>query len=132
MELLYACRFPALWTAPIVLVGHSFGGLLLKNLVVQVEKQITRSSDHNHEVRSDTCRKFMLNLKATVFYSVPSEDHAGTFWDWQCQMIKYPTKTFWWYFERWMRTLSVEFNYLPGNYISFAFDEGEPIETLVS
>jgi hypothetical protein len=47
----------------VVLVGHSFGGLVIKSLFVEASK-------HNH----DDCNEFLKRTKGTIFYSVP---HSG-------------------------------------------------------
>jgi len=33
-----------LWCAPIVLVGHSFGGLIIKSLVVEIQKRMKQKN----------------------------------------------------------------------------------------
>jgi len=66
------CSYENLWEAPIVLVGHSFGGLMLKSLVVEVSKCMHRRSMNSLDVEvQDNCKKFLKNLKGMVFYSVP-------------------------------------------------------------
>jgi triacylglycerol esterase/lipase EstA (alpha/beta hydrolase family) len=47
----------------VVLVGHSFGGLVIKSLFVEACK-------HN----DDDCNQFLKRTKGTIFYSVP---HSG-------------------------------------------------------
>lgn len=47
----------------VVLVGHSFGGLVIKSLFVEASK-------HN----DDKCNEFLQRTKGTIFYSVP---HSG-------------------------------------------------------
>jgi predicted alpha/beta-fold hydrolase len=60
-----------------VLVGHSFGGLVIKSLFVEASK-------HN----DDKCKKFLKCIKGTIFYSVP---HSG---DLIAQYIKNFNKAF--------------------------------------
>ncbi|KAH9549184.1 hypothetical protein CY35_10G006400 [Sphagnum magellanicum] len=59
----------------IVLVGHSFGGLVIKSLMVEVDKAIkerTRSAiEKNKQAR---CKAFQVNVKGIMFYAVP---HIG-------------------------------------------------------
>ncbi|KAH9549180.1 hypothetical protein CY35_10G006100 [Sphagnum magellanicum] len=59
----------------IVLVGHSFGGLVIKSLMVEVDKAIkerTRSAiEKNKQAR---CKSFQVNVKGIMFYAVP---HIG-------------------------------------------------------
>jgi len=65
-------RYEKLWEAPIVLVGHSFGGLMLKSLVVEVSKCIHRRSICSLDATiQDSCKKFLENVNSIVFYSVP-------------------------------------------------------------
>ncbi len=73
--MLYTCRYATLWIAPIVLVGYSFGGLVLKSLVVDVHKCIYQKVANEYEIRTNTnCKRFLENLKGTIFYGVP---HTG-------------------------------------------------------
>jgi uncharacterized protein (DUF488 family) len=70
--LLYTCRYATLWIAPIVLVGYSFGGLVLKSLVVDVHKRIYQKVANEYDIRTMTnCKRFLENLKGTIFYGVP-------------------------------------------------------------
>ncbi|CAM6037316.1 unnamed protein product [Sphagnum compactum] len=61
----------------VVLVGHSFGGLVIKSLFVEASK-------HN----DDKCNEFLKRTKGTIFYSVP---HSG---DLIAQYIKNFNKAF--------------------------------------
>ncbi len=73
--MLYTCRYATLWIAPIVLVGYSFGGLVLKSLAVDVHKRIYQKVTNEYDIRIKTnCKRFLENLKGTIFYAVP---HAG-------------------------------------------------------
>jgi hypothetical protein len=66
------CSYENLWEAPIALVGHSFGGLMLKSLVVEVCKHVHQRSMTSLDVEiRDNCKKFVENVKVMVFYSVP-------------------------------------------------------------
>jgi hypothetical protein len=68
-------RYDILWDAPIVLVGYSFGGLVLKSLVVEVQQHIhKRIISLVDATINKSCKRFLENLKATIFYGVP---HAG-------------------------------------------------------
>jgi hypothetical protein len=58
-----------------VLVGYSFGGLVIKSLVVEAKKTTQEHCKNGMDrSRRDSCRAFMRNLKGIVFYSVP---HSG-------------------------------------------------------
>jgi pimeloyl-ACP methyl ester carboxylesterase len=60
----------------IVLVGHSFGGLVIKSLVVEASRRAKfRARDDFEEETFSRCKNFLENIKATVFYGVP---HTGT------------------------------------------------------
>ncbi len=73
--MLYTCRYATLWIAPIVLVGYSFGGLVLKSLVVDVHKCISQKVTNQYEkITMTNCKRFLENLKGTIFYGVP---HTG-------------------------------------------------------
>ncbi len=73
--MLYTCRYATLWIAPIVLVGYSFGGLVLKSLVVDVHKRIYQKVANEYDIRTKkNCKRFLENLKGTIFYGVP---HTG-------------------------------------------------------
>jgi hypothetical protein len=65
------------WHQPIVLIGHSFGGLVLKSLVVQLVKASTIKNPTNSlsEVKVQCAKMFLKNVRGVVFYSVP---HAGS------------------------------------------------------
>jgi triacylglycerol esterase/lipase EstA (alpha/beta hydrolase family) len=65
----------SLWAGPVALVAHSFGGLILKSLVVEVHKHVhqRRKNDLDDEIHK-CCETFFNNVKGVIFYSVP---HAG-------------------------------------------------------
>jgi triacylglycerol esterase/lipase EstA (alpha/beta hydrolase family) len=60
-----------------VLVGHSFGGLVIKSLVVEARKRglygVTNRLDENDVVFAN---RFLQNLRGVVNYAVP---HRGSF-----------------------------------------------------
>ncbi len=57
------------------LVAYSFGGLVLKSLVVEAHKHVNQRSrnDLDDEVHK-CCNTFLNNVKGIVFYGVP---HVG-------------------------------------------------------
>ncbi len=73
------------------LVPYSFGGLVLKSLVVEAHKHLHQRSKNNldDEVHK-CCKTFLNNVKGVVFYGVP---HAGgtqylsNYFTWQHQQI---------------------------------------------
>jgi len=69
------CRFETLWDGPVAMVAYSFRGLVLKSLVVEMQKHVYQKQMTNLDVKTKNCCEFFLkNLKGVVFYSVP---HAG-------------------------------------------------------
>jgi triacylglycerol esterase/lipase EstA (alpha/beta hydrolase family) len=69
------CRYE--WQHPIVLIGHSFGGLVLKSLVVKLERESTirKFSNPYSESTDLRARAFLSNVRGVAFYAVP---HAGS------------------------------------------------------
>ncbi len=82
------------------LVAYSFGGLVLKSLVVEVRKHVYQRSKNalNDEIHK-CCETFLNNVKGVIFYGVP---HSGgtqslsKYFTWQYQQInmlnKYATQ----------------------------------------
>jgi predicted alpha/beta hydrolase family esterase len=59
----------------IVLVGHSFGGLVIKSLMVEVDKAIKeRTQNALERNKKARCTAFQVNVKGIMFYAVP---HIG-------------------------------------------------------
>jgi hypothetical protein len=123
-----------------VLIGHSFGGLVLKSLVVLLKTTLAIGSatDLWCKATMQCAKLFLSNLKGVAFYAVP---HAGS-----SNIAKYANKLLRCYKERhpgimdniqpWqqdMEQLSVDFDGIVNeNEISiFAFCEGRPMEQLV-
>jgi hypothetical protein len=125
----------------VALVAYSFGGLVLKSLVVEAWK-------HEHQrLRNDLddeihkcCKKFLNNVKGVVFYSVP---HSGgtqslsNYFTWQHQQInrvnKYATQSGFLKnlesFNPQMEHLSMDFkNATRENLNIYAFGEGLPLD----
>jgi hypothetical protein len=83
------------------LVAYSFGGLVLKSLVVEAHKHVHQRlrNDLDHEVHK-CCKTFLNNVKGVVFYSVPYVDGTQSlskYFTWQHQQInklsKYATQS---------------------------------------
>jgi hypothetical protein len=69
------CRYETLWDGPVAMVAYSFGGLVLKSLVIEMHKHVYQKQMNNLDVKvQKCCEKFLKNFKGVVFYSVP---HAG-------------------------------------------------------
>jgi hypothetical protein len=135
-------EYEPLWEAPIVLVGYSFGGLVVKSLVVEVDKRVNaRTVGRLDEQVQRSCNKFLVNLKAAIFYSVP---HAGggedfkQFFVYQSQQLNVVNKKqiaksgilkSFEVFNRQMAELSVDFETaVDPSLIIYAFGEGRPVK----
>jgi hypothetical protein len=135
-------RYETLWDAPIVLVGYCFGGLVLKSLVVEVQQHIhQRIINLTDAAINRSCKRFLENLKGTIFYGVP---HAGgnegfsKYFSWKCQQINTMKKKLKTHssllknltsFNRQMEELSMNFeNAISQDLIIYAFSEGLPLE----
>jgi hypothetical protein len=59
-----------------VLIGHSFGGLVLKSLVVKLKRESTIQNPTNSwsEATVRCAKVFLRNVRGVAFYAVP---HAG-------------------------------------------------------
>jgi hypothetical protein len=129
----------------VALIAYSFGGLVLKSLVVEAHKHVYQRprNDFDDEVQK-CCKTFLNNVKGVVFYGVP---HAGgsqylsNYFIWQCRQIntlnKYTTQFAFLKnlesFNSQMEHLSTDFkNALTEDFNIYAFGEGLPIhENLV-
>jgi hypothetical protein len=75
----------------VALIAYSFGGLVLKSLVVETHKHVHQNprNDVDDEVHK-CCKTFLNNVKGVIFYGVP---HAGgtqylsNYFIWQHQQI---------------------------------------------
>jgi hypothetical protein len=120
------------------LVGYCFGGLVLKSLVVEVQRRIhQRIINLSDDAINKSCKRFLENLKATVFYGVP---HAGgsegfsKYLSWKCQQINTMKKKLRIHssllrnltsFNRQMEDLSTDFEIaISQDLIIYAFSEG--------
>ncbi|CAK9872812.1 unnamed protein product [Sphagnum jensenii] len=131
-------RYEALWDGPVAMVAYSFGGLVLKSLVVEMHKHVYQRQGNKLDVKTHVyCEKFLKNLKGVVFYSVP---HAGgtqdlsNYFKWQCQQIAKDTTPSSLLknmesFNPKMEQLSIDFNKsIHENINIYAFVEGLPID----
>ncbi|CAM6012297.1 unnamed protein product [Sphagnum balticum] len=128
------------WHHPIVLIGHSFGGLVLKSLVVKLKRESTNGNPTNSLSKATVQRAevFLRNVRGVAFYAVP---HAGS-----SNIARYVNKLLrcnnrhhpgimdniqpW---QRDMEQLSVDFDYIvdKNKIILYAFCEGRPMEQVV-
>jgi len=125
----------------VALVAYSFGGLILKSLVVEARKHVNQRprNDLDDDVHK-CCKAFLNNVKGVVFYGVP---HAGgsqylsNYFTWQHQQIntfnKYATQFGFLKnlesFNSQMEHLSTDFkNALQEDLNIYAFGEGLPLQ----
>jgi len=84
----------------VALVAYSFGGLVLKSLVVEVYKHVYqgRKNGLDDEIHK-CCKTFLNNVKGVIFYGVPhsgATQYLSQYFTWQYQQIntlnKYATQ----------------------------------------
>jgi hypothetical protein len=124
------------------LVGYSFGGLVLKNLVVDVHKRISQKVANECDKRTKTnCKRFLENLKGTIFYGVPhtcGPKELLKYFIWQSQEINSINKKLMKAqpsllnniesFSRQMEQLTMDFGHvIEANINIYAFREGKPL-----
>ncbi len=132
------CRYETLWDRPVAMVAYSFGGLVLKSLVVEMHKHVYQKQRNKLGVKTQNgCEDFLKNLKGVVFYSVPhasGTQDLSKYFKWQCQQIaKDKTQSGLLknmkFFDQKMEQLSIDFNkYICENINIYAFVEGLPID----
>jgi triacylglycerol esterase/lipase EstA (alpha/beta hydrolase family) len=84
----------------VALVAYSFGGLVLKSLVVEVRKHVyQRPKNGLDDEIHKCCKTFLNNVKGVVFYGVPHSSgtqYLSKYFTWQYQQInklsKYATQ----------------------------------------
>ncbi len=123
-----------------MLIGHSFGGLVLKSLVVKLKRESTIRNPTNSwsEATVQHAKVFLRNVRGVAFYAVP---HAGS-----SNIAEYVKKLLrcnnrhrrgimhniqpW---QRDMEQLSVDFDYIvnENNINIYAFCEGRPMKQVV-
>ncbi|CAM6017408.1 unnamed protein product [Sphagnum balticum] len=133
--------YQSLWDGPVALVAYSFGGLVLKSLVVEAHKHVhqRRKNGFDDKVHK-CCETFLNNVKGVVFYSVP---HAGgtqslsNYFIWKHQQVntlnKYATQSGFLKnlesFNSPMEHLSTDFiNAIHKDVNIYAFGEGLPLD----
>jgi triacylglycerol esterase/lipase EstA (alpha/beta hydrolase family) len=130
-----------LWCAPIVLVGHSFGGLIIKSLVVEIKRCMNKKTSNDMDLAMNARSKdFYDNLIGVIFYGVPHEGGTKTFSTYFaqiCQEMGFLNKTHSitqqsllknvQFLDKKMEQLSMEFDQTKENLNIYAFVEGQPI-----
>jgi hypothetical protein len=124
----------------VALVAYSFGGFVLKSLVVEAYKHVHQRlmNDLDDEVHK-YCKTFLNNVKGVVFYSVP---HTGgtqslsNYFIWKHQQIKtsseYATKS---NFQKNLESFNSQMEHLSTDFKNavredvniYAFGEGLPV-----
>jgi len=125
----------------VALVAYSFGGLVLKSLVVEACKYVHQRprNGFDYEIHK-CCKTFLDNVKGVIFYSVPYAGYTQSlskYFTWQHQKIntfsKYATqfgilKNFE-SFNTQMDHLSIDFkNVFREDLNIYAFGEGLPLD----
>ncbi|KAH8955411.1 hypothetical protein BDL97_08G136600 [Sphagnum fallax] len=133
--------YQSLWDGPVALVAYSFGGLVLKSLVVEAHKHVYQMPKNGFDDKVHKCCKtFLNNVKGVVFYSVP---HAGgtqflsNYFIWKHQQIntlnKYATQSG---FLKNLESFNLQMEHLSTDFINaihkdlniYAFGEGLPLD----
>ncbi len=122
------------------LVAYSFGGLVLKSLVVEARKRVyQRLTNGLDDEIQKCCKTFLNNVKGVIFYGVPhfGAPNLSKYFKWQCQQIKTFNKHFAQLglsrnlepFNQQMESLSKEFkDVVHEDLIIYEFGEGLPID----
>ncbi|CAN5967501.1 unnamed protein product [Sphagnum jensenii] len=133
--------YQSLWDGPVALVAYSFGGLVLKSMVVEAHKHVhqRRKNSLDDEIHK-CCETFLNNVKGVIFYGVP---HSGgtrslsKYFTWQYQQInklsKYATQLG---FSKKLEIFNSEMEYLSLHFKNaihedlniYAFGEGLPLD----
>jgi hypothetical protein len=125
----------------VALVAYSFGGFVLKSLVVEAHKRVHQRlvNDLDDEVHKH-CKTFLNNVKGVVFYSVPhigGTQSLSNYFIWKHQQIKtlnkYATKSS---FQKNLESFNSQMVYLSTDFKNavredvniYAFGEGLPID----
>ncbi|CAK9235043.1 unnamed protein product [Sphagnum troendelagicum] len=132
--------YQSLWDGPVALVAYSFGGLVLKSLVVEVHKHVHQRSrnDLDDEVHK-FCKTFLNNVKGVIFYGVPhasGTQNLSNYFIWQHQQIntltKYATQSG---FKKNLKSFNPQMEHLSMDFKNavhedlniYAFGEGLPL-----
>ncbi|CAM6033450.1 unnamed protein product, partial [Sphagnum compactum] len=133
--------YQSLWDGPVALIAYSFGGLVLKSLVVEAHKHVDqRPKNDLDDEKHKCCKTFLNNVKGVVFYGVPHSggtQYLSKYFTWQYQQIntlsKYATQPSFSKnlepFNSQMEYLSTDFkNVIHEDLNIYAFGEGLPFD----
>jgi len=123
------------------LVGHSFGGLIIKSLVVEVTRRMNQKTSNDMELAMNARSKYFYdNLTGVIFYGAPHEGGTKTFSTYFaqiCQEMGFLNKTHSitqpsllknvQFLDPKMEQLSMEFDQAKENLNIYAFVERQPI-----
>ncbi len=122
------------------LIAYSFGGLVLKSLVVEARKRVyQRLTNALDDEIQKCCKTFLNNVKGVIFYGVPHSGAANLskYFEWQCQQINTFNKHFAQLgFSRNLKPFNLQMEYLSKDFKNaidadlniYAFGEGLPID----
>jgi hypothetical protein len=123
----------------VALIAYSFGGLVLKSLVVEARKHVyQRPKNGLDDEIQKCCNTFLNNVKGVIFYGVPhfGATNLSKYFNWQCQQINTFNKHFAQLgfsrnlelFNKQMQSLSKEFKDAVHEDLNiYEFGEGLPI-----
>ncbi len=123
------------------LVAYSFGGLVLKSLVVEAHKKVhQRPRNYLDDVVHKCCKTFLNNVKGVIFYGVPhasGTQYLSYYFTWQHQQIntlsKYATQSS---FSKKLKSFNPQLEHLSMDFKNaihkdlniYAFGEGLPLD----
>jgi hypothetical protein len=130
-----------LWCAPIILVGHSFGGLIIKSLMVEIKSCMNQKALNDMDLAMNARSKYFYdNVIGVIFYGVPHEGGTKTFSTYFaqiCQEMGFLNNSLSitqqsllknvQFLDPKMEQLSMEFDRIKENLNIYAFVEGQPI-----
>ncbi len=141
INIVWIYSYENLWCAPIVLVGYSYGGLIIKSLVVEIQRCMNQKASNDMDLAMNARSKnFYDNLTGVIFYGVPHEGGTkmfSTYFAQICQEMDFSNKAHSitqqsllknvQRLNQKMEQLSVEFDRAKENLNIYAFVEGQPI-----
>jgi hypothetical protein len=123
------------------LVGHNFGGLIIKSLMVEIKRCMNQKTSNDMDLAMNARSKdFYDNLVGVIFYGAPHEGGTKTFSTYFariCQEMGFLNNTLSisqrsllknvQFLDPKMEQLAMEFDRVKENLNIYAFVEGQPI-----